>query len=261
MPYHVLLTRPIEDSQHLAHILAQENIHSLHAPMMDIVFDPTLPFSSIPATAQACLFTSAYGVEALIRRTKKRLPSLTIGPHSAHRAKRHGFTPVTSGDGRRTSLLQQALRHMTPDAGSLYHPCATVHADKTTRMLTDYGFTIHSIPLYQAVPRTTLPHAVKDALCHNAIDAVLFFSARTAALFKVTLAQEDIPAQWMTSLHAFALNDSTATILRPLAFKAIHCAKRPTQHHMLESLRAHLKQETRHQCLTPRHQNAKEREK
>jgi uroporphyrinogen-III synthase len=77
----------------------------------------------------------------------------------------------------------------------------------------------------------TLPDTARDALAGGDLDAVLFFSPRSAGVFRDLLLQVD--ESLVAPLTALCISANTAKALAPLAFKAVRIAARPNQDAML----------------------------
>ncbi len=82
----VLVTRPKEDAEETAQLLAARGHQALVAPLLETRF-----FDGAALTlegVQAVLATSANGVRALARRTARRdVPLFAVGPQTAEAAK------------------------------------------------------------------------------------------------------------------------------------------------------------------------------
>jgi uroporphyrinogen-III synthase len=76
-----------------------------------------------------------------------------------------------------------------------------------------------------------LPRAARDMLLEKKIDAALFFSARSARIFKDAAA--GLPLE---TVIAICIGDSTAAALSPLSFQEIRVAEKPNQDALLACL-------------------------
>src|SRR5580700_10112844 len=93
-----LITRPRDEAEALAALLARRGIEAIIEPMIEIVErHVALPeFAGI----QAILCTSANGVRALARASGERhLPLFAVGDATAARARAEGFRRVESAGG------------------------------------------------------------------------------------------------------------------------------------------------------------------
>ena len=77
----LLVTRPREDGEAFAKLLAARGHEAVVAPVMEVQFlaGPPVPLEGV----QAVLATSANGVRALVRRTQRRdVPLFAVGPQT-----------------------------------------------------------------------------------------------------------------------------------------------------------------------------------
>jgi len=223
---HILVTRPLEDGKEIATLLAQRGHQALLAPLLEPRFQdgPALELENV----QALLATSANGVRAFIRRSAHRdLPVFAVGPQTAQEALKAGFTDVRSADGDAKALAEATRRWASPD-GILLHICAQDAPGFLADSLAASGFSVRSCPLYMIEPARVLPPEAEAALSQGALDAVMFFSPRTARIF--TALAEALPTE---NLTAFCISPATAQALEPLRFAQVAVAARPNQDAML----------------------------
>jgi uroporphyrinogen-III synthase len=222
----ILVTRPLEDGMKIAARLAERGHQSLLAPLLE----PRFPDGPEPdfEDVQAILATSANGVRALIRRTARRdIPVFAVGPQTTHDARKAGFTDVRSADGDAKALAEATMRWAAPQ-GVLLHVCAEDAPGTLSENLNSRGFKVRRCALYAIEPATALPPEAKIALRDGALDAVMFFSPRTARLFGALA--EGLPTDKLTAL---CISPATAQALGSLPFARLAIAERPNQDAML----------------------------
>jgi uroporphyrinogen-III synthase len=222
----ILVTRPLEDGMEIAARLAERGHQVLLAPLLEPHFPdgPEPDFQDV----QAILATSANGIRALHRRTARRdFPVFAVGPQTAEEARRCGFTDIRSADGDAKALAEATTRWAARD-GVLLHVCAEDAPGTLTENLAARGFDVRRCALYAIEPATALSAEAKTALKEGALDAVMFFSPRTAGIF-VQLA-EGLPTEGLTAL---CISRATAEALAPRDFARIKVAAQPNQDAML----------------------------
>ena len=138
---------------------------------------------------QALLCTSANGVRATAARTTGRdLPVLAVGDATARAARDEGFAQVESARGDVESLARLAKARLDPAAGRLFHAAGSAVAGDLAGDLGSAGFRVERHVLYAAEPVHRTGPDTAEGLYAGTIDAVLFFSPRTAQSFvKVVL--------------------------------------------------------------------------
>ena len=224
----ILVTRPLEDGREIARLLAERGHQTLLSPLLEPRFqDGPLPQEAL-AGVQAVLATSANGIRALIRRTSRRdLSIFAVGPQTADEARAAGFTDVRSADGD-AKALAQAARRWAPPRATLLHVCSEDAPGTLSDLLGQSGFTVRRCAIYTIEPATRLTSEAKAALQNRALDAVMFFSPRTARIFGQLA--EGLPTD---GLAALCISQASADALPPLAFAQIRIAARPNQDAML----------------------------
>jgi uroporphyrinogen-III synthase len=223
----ILVTRPLEDGRQIAARLAEVGHQALLAPLLE----PRFLDGPEPALegVQAILATSANGVRALIRRTPRRdIPIFAVGPQTAEEASRAGFDQVRSADGDAAALAEATSRWVKPE-GVLLHVCGEDAPGTLADTLIAQGFSVRRALLYGMAAAAELPPETRAALREGRLDAVMFFSPRTAGLF-CELAQ-GLP---IASLTAFCISPNTARALPQGTFADIQVAAKPNQTAMLD---------------------------
>jgi uroporphyrinogen-III synthase len=223
----ILVTRPLADGREIAARLAELGHQALLAPLLEPRFsdgpEPRLD------EVEAILATSANGVRALVRRTVRRdIPIFAVGPQTAEEANKAGFTEVRSADGDAAALAEASARWAKPGA-LLLHVCGEDAPGTLADMLAARGFAVRRAVLYGMAAATSLPPDVRSALEQGAVDAVMFFSPKSASLF-LGLAR-DLPTSGLTAL---CISPNTAKVLPAHAFAQLRIAEKPNQDAMLK---------------------------
>ena len=224
----ILVTRPLEDGREIARLLAERGHQALLSPLLEPRFqDSPLPEDVLDGV-QAVLATSANGIRALIRSTTRRdLSIFAVGPQTADEARNAGFSDVRSADGD-AKALAEATRRWAPPHAPLLHVCSQDAPGALSDLLSKNGFIVRRRALYTIEPATQLTEQAKAALQNRALDAVMFFSPRTAGIFGQLA--EGLPTDGLTAL---CISQASADALTPLAFAQIRIAARPNQDAML----------------------------
>lgn len=228
----ILLTRPRDDAERTAAALRARGHEVVLAPLMEVRFrdGPEIAFDGV----QAILVTSANGIRALARRSTRRdVPVLAVGPQTAEAARAAGFTDVRSADGDAAALAEATQRWLGPHRGALLHARGVRSTPDLARALEQAGFAVRGEVLYDAVAAPDLPAPAAMALRDGALDAVMVFSPRSAAIFAETVGRAGLAAT-CGRLDALCISQAAADALAPLAFAAIRIAARPNQAAMLD---------------------------
>jgi uroporphyrinogen-III synthase len=219
----VLITRPEEDAVRIAALLKERGHEGIVAPLLTVRFHdgPAIALDGV----QAVLATSANGVRALAMRTTRRdVPVFAVGPQTEGEARKDGFQTVRNAQGDSMALAAATARWASPSRGPLLHVKGAEADGTLAALLNEQGFEVKGTILYDVTAIAELPAKLRERLAAGTIDAALFFSARSAGVFKDCVAGLD-----MHSVIAICISRSTAAALAPLAFREVRIASEPNQ--------------------------------
>ena len=234
---HILVTRPAEDSGPLAARLRALGFGVSVEPMLEIRWldGPEPDVENV----QALLFTSANGVRGYARRTSRRdRPVYAVGDATATAAREAGFAQVESASGDVYALAALVRQRCAATSGPLLHVAGTKLAGDLAGMLAESGFSILRETLYDAVPTGHLSDGTAAALRTGTLDAVLFFSPRTARSF-VRLVNEAGLIDRCRTVDALCLSPAVAEAARTYGelgvtpWQSVRGAPRPEQDSLL----------------------------
>lgn len=230
----VLITRPHAESESLAPELSARGHVPVVAPMLAIRVRPDAAVDL--SDVQAVLFTSANGVRAFAALSDRRDVSvLAVGEASAAAARDAGFPDVASAGGDARDLAALARTRLDPSGGVLFHAAGAVTKGELKAELEAAGFAVRRVPLYDAQPAAELPPAARTALETGALDAVLFFSPRTARTFVRLVNEAGLPAA-SAPLNAVCLSKAVAAEAAALSWRGVRVAARPDRAALLDAL-------------------------
>lgn len=234
----LLLTRPLPDAEPLARTLCEQGHDVVLCPLMQIRQAPSAPLET--AGVQAILLTSANGARALAARIQAapglaRLPAFTVGTATAQAAQEAGIDRVESADGDVAALARLVAARLVPEDGALLHVAGRRVAGDLAGLLGHRGFEVRRAVLYDAVVAEALPAEGLAALRNGEIDAVLFYSPRSAATF-VRLLKAAGAAGTSRDVEAHCLSPAVAQALNGLTWRRIRIARRPEQAALLALL-------------------------
>jgi uroporphyrinogen-III synthase len=220
----------LEDGTETAKQLAARGHEALLAPLLSTRF---FDGSDIALDGvQAILATSANGIRALARRTPRRdLPVFAVGRQTAAEAKGFGFVTVKSADGDAEALARATRGWARPEGGALLHVVGEGNDGKLAASLAE--FSVRREILYAVTAAQTLPAEAMTALREGQVDAALFFSPRSAAIFRGLALKSGLT---LDMILAAAISPAAAAALAPLAFREVRTASKPDQDHILKLL-------------------------
>ncbi len=234
MTRHVMVTRPREDADALAQALAERGFDPVLEPLMsiDYIAGPPLDLDGV----QALLATSANGVRAFARRDQRRhLPVYAVGDASASAAAEAGFATVNSASGDVAALADLVRGRLDADGGDVVHVAGSRLAGDLAGMLAGHGFTCRRDVLYEAHPSRALSAGAVRDLEGGALDGVVFFSPRIAAVFAGLVREAGLEGT-VGLLAAFCLSPAVAGEARALSWDRVVIAGRPEQDSLLRAI-------------------------
>jgi uroporphyrinogen-III synthase len=232
----VLVTRPRGEAEAFAAVLAGRGHDSAQAPLLDIVLDETARVDL--GGVRAVLFTSANGVRAWARLgAPHESEAFCVGDATAQAARDAGFPTVHSAGGDVAALADLVRATLAPADGALLHAAGSALAGDLAGDLGKDGYEVRRVQLYRQDVATTLPFAAVQALRDGKIDAVTFFSPRTAETFVRLAKQADLLASLATT-HAVALSQTALDVAREegAKWKSARTAAQPTEAALLDAL-------------------------
>jgi uroporphyrinogen-III synthase len=230
----LLVTRPEPECERTAALLRGRGHDVLLLPLLRI--EPLLDVELGAGPWAAILFTSANAVRAVAAHRRFRdlahLPVYTVGLRTQAAAAAAGFASIVSADGDVEALVRlTASKPPVADLPLLY--CAGgERAGDLASALHLRGARVETAVVYRAVMVTDLPPEVRAAFAGGTIDAVLHYSARTAATFlaaATTAGIRDLSIQ----IRHLCLSAQVALPLAAAGAKAVEVAGEPNEQALL----------------------------
>ncbi|MEO5363822.1 MAG: uroporphyrinogen-III synthase, partial [Magnetococcus sp. DMHC-8] len=215
----------------------------------------TDPDTNIPAGQvdwRGILVTSANGARAIVTAMPPGVtppPFFAVGAQTAEILRQQGWSvhvPPTAAGG--TALAQAVIQweqahHDTPGPAADHYqkrflfPQAEQGREELATQLQEAGYSVEKVVAYRAEPITALPPVVQNALANGEVDAVLFFSGRTAQAFMAAL--PPCGAAWLAGLCIAAISPVTAEAIRQLGQPVTVIATEPSSSGLLTALHHH----------------------
>lgn len=228
----ILITRPREDAESLAAMLAARGIEVLVDPLLTIqpVAAPALDLTGV----QAVLFTSANGARCFAAATPRRdIRIFAVGDASAAIARELGFPSVESASGDVSSLATLVADRLKPVDGALLHAAGSSLAGDLKGQLETAGFDVRRVALYDAVPANEISSSTLMNLRLGGIDAVLLFSPRSARTFCDLWRRAAPQSGSLWAVSVLCLSAAVAREVKDLDWRRIEIAARPDSDAML----------------------------
>ncbi len=208
---HLIVTRPKSDGDKLKTRL-QANGHTASVvPLLTIEADDKATIPGKPW--QAIAITSANALTAFagigISGETKTIPVFAVGPASADLARELGFADVQQAAGDLDALQKLMKKSLKPDNGPILYLTGKARSGDLAADLQSDGFTVERIELYDAVAAAEIPADAQQTIRSGKADAVVLYSARTAAIWAQLVKQGGLQAQAAQLTH-FCLSEAVA---------------------------------------------------
>ena len=229
----LLVTRPEPECERTAALLRGRGHEVLLMPLLRI--EPIRHAELGAGPWVAVVFTSANAVRAVAAHRRfselADLPVYTVGRRTQAAAAAAGFTAIMSADGD-VSALVSLIASKPPVANSPLLYCAGEdRAGDLAGALRLHGLRVETALVYRASMVAELTPDVRAAFAAGAIDAVLHYSARTAAAF-VAAAMAGIGDLSIQTRH-LCLSAQVAAPLAAAGTKAIEVASEANEQALL----------------------------
>lgn len=234
----ILVTRPRSESEVFALTLAMRGHDAVQAPLLDIVPDET---ASVDLDGvQALLFTSINGVRSFARvSTARNVPAYCVGDATAQAARDMGFRDVHSAGGDVVALANLVRMDLAPSEGALLHVSGSAVAGDLAGDLGGDRYDVRRVQLYRQDTARDLPDAAAEALKSGTLDAITFFSPRTAATFVQLVRKADL-LDTLKNVSALGLSQAAldAARVEGAHWKSERAASQPTEAALLDVIDA-----------------------
>jgi uroporphyrinogen-III synthase len=234
----ILVTRPAPDNAATAVALRARGFEPMLAPML--VFQP-LPFRhDSGAKYRGVILTSTNAIRAIAAHPMlaqlQALPAFAVGATTAQAARDVGFGDVRAAEGDASSLRELIAASVPKTRSStLLYPSATDVSRDLKSELGLRGIEVFSLPVYRMAALDEFPAASLDAFAHNAIQAVLHYSRRSALAFVSATRRAGLEISAL-ALPQVCLSDQIAAALRDAGAGRVVVAKAPNEAELFDAL-------------------------
>lgn len=223
----LLLTRPEPEATATAARLEALGHDVLVEPMLRIEFLPP-PRGVLPPAA--IIFTSGNGVRAVRQWPEAAswaaVPVFAVGGKTAALASDTGFTDVRAASGDANALVGLVSKALDGTAGTILYPAPRDRAGDVEGRLAESGFAVRAVEAYRAIAAERISDELREAILRGEIDGALFFSRRTAVIFRDLVKDAGLSAA-LRAMRLFALSAQVAGPLKELPSAGLRVASRP----------------------------------
>jgi len=230
----LLVTRPEPECERTAALLRGRGHDVLLVPLLRI--EPLVDAELGAGPWAAVLFTSANAVRVVAAHRRFRdvahLPVYTVGLRTQAAAAAAGFASIVSADGDVEALVRLTASTLPVADLPLLYCAGEERAGDLAGALHLRGLRVETAVVYRAVMTTDLTPDVRAAFVQGTIDAVLHYSARTAAAFVAAAAMAGIRDLSIQTRH-LCFSAQVALPLAAAGAKAVEVASEPNEQALL----------------------------
>jgi uroporphyrinogen-III synthase len=230
----IVITRALGDEGELRDALQESAYHIIHEPLTEILLQHTARFDveqAISDDPNAVLITSQHGITALSLLTENRdVFLLCVGEKTAEIASNLGFLNVSVAGENVDTMIDYITSGYDDDARFLYVSGEHISVD-LSEILAISGMQVLRVVVYEAVAALSLSDTLIEQLKRGQIDAISFFSSRTAEIF-LMLAKEHNILNNLEKIDAFCLSknvaDAAENATENASWRNVYSADEPT---------------------------------
>jgi uroporphyrinogen-III synthase len=234
----LLVTRPEPDGERTAALLRAQGHEVTVLPLLRIEAAGQAQLGTGPWAA--VLLTSANAARAIAthRRFKELvgLPAYAVGARTRAAAAAVGFRPVLSADGDVDELIALVAAHPPAANLPLLYLAGSDRSGDLAGSLQACGLQVETAVVYRSVMVADLRPDVRAALAAGRIDAVLHYSARSAAAFMAAALTAGMRGFSIRIKH-LCLSSQVAAPLIDAGAEAVEVASEPTEAALFHCLR------------------------
>ena len=216
---HILLTRPLEDSQEL--ILRFQNLgHQIsHMPLIKIEKKnhENINFSDY----KGIIFTSSNSVKFLdIKLIDKKINCFCVGNSTEKKARSKGFLNVFSAEGNVRNLKELILQNFNSSDGKLLYVSGQQISINLDQELISEGYSVKRIINYSANPIEKIKDDFIEKLKLKMPDIVYVYSHNSAMSFLNLIKNYELTKYWINT-NLMCIGEKTSAVLNEIKWKKI----------------------------------------
>ena len=216
---HILLTRPLEDSNEM--ILRFQKLGNIvsHLPLISV---ESKNFENINFdNFKGIIFTSANAIKFLdTKNINKKIHCFCVGNATEKKARNIGFQNVFSAEGNVNNLKEIILQNFNSSDGKLLYLSGEVISYNLDEQLIKSGYNVKRIINYTVKPIEKFDENFIDKLKLNMPEIVFVYSQNSAISFLNLIKNYQLVDYWMNT-NLMCLSEKTSTVLNEIKWKKI----------------------------------------
>ena len=216
---HILLTRPLEDSNEM--ILRFQKLGNIvsHLPLIRV---ESKNFEKINFDHfKGIIFTSANAIKFLdTKNINKKIHCFCVGNATEKKARNIGFQNVFSAEGNVNNLKEIILQNFNSSDGKLLYLSGEVISYNLDEQLIKSGYNVKRIINYTVKPIEKFDENFIDKLKLNMPEIVFVYSQNSAISFLNFIKNYQLVDYWMNT-NLMCLGEKTSAVLNEIKWKKI----------------------------------------
>ena len=216
---HILLTRPLEDSQELISRFQKLGHKISHMPLVKIEKKnhENLNFSDY----KGIIFTSSNSIKFLnTKLIDKKINCFCVGNSTEKKARSMGFLNVYSAEGNVRNLKELILQNYNSSDGKLLYVSGEQISSSLDQELILEGYFVKRIINYTVVPITEISEKFVENIKTSMPDMVFIYSENSAKNYLNLLKKYDLLDGWMDT-NLMCLGEKASAVLNEIKWKKI----------------------------------------
>ena len=216
---HILLTRPLEDSQELILRFKSLGHQVSHLPVINI---EKKDYENINLNEfKGIIFTSANAIKNLdVSKINKNIFCFCVGEATEKIVKEKGFQNIFTASGNVANLKEIILQNFDNTKGNLLYVSGEIVSSNLDKDLALEGYSIKRIINYSVIPISEISEEFVKNLKTSIPSMVFIYSENSAKNYLNLLKKYDLLDVWMDT-NLMCLGEKASAILNGIKWKKI----------------------------------------
>ena len=216
---HILLTRPLEDSQEIILKFKSLGNDVSHLPLISI---EGVKYQSVNySDFKGIIFSSSNAIKFLeTKNIDKKIICFCVGSATEKKAKSFGFQNVFAADGNVENLKELILLNFNSSDGKLLYISGDIVSSNLDQQLISEGYNVKRIVNYKVHPIKKYDQKFIEKLKLKMPDIVYVYSQNSAINFLKVIKDYQLEFLWMET-NLMCIGEKTSSILNEIKWKKI----------------------------------------
>ena len=216
---HILLTRPLEDSNEL--IIKFKNLGHLVSHMPVIQIEKLNYKIKDYSHFKGIIFTSSNAIKFLdTKLLDKKIICFCVGAATEKKALSSGFQNVISAEGNVNNLKELIFQNFNPSNGKLLYVSGEIISNDLDKDLLSNGYSVERIITYLVKPVENLDDKFVEKLKINIPEIVYVYSQNSALSFLKLIKNHNLVDFWMNT-NLMCISEKTSSVLNEIKWRKI----------------------------------------